>query len=557
MPDGGERLELRVSDIDDPLPDATFGSIGRYVEVAWPDQSDDPLVPQLLTLGFDEGRAVHVDLWTLMLFRVDRESREFTPVESSRVDVDKRQVTAWLDQPGTYGLIGLPKHLGVLETLRLLNRLSPQLLDERERGERGLQDRICGLILCADPTTWDAAPTPPGDLCQKCLGLDVSGGRLPEKYLLERQPHIPVFREVGTGTGEEPPGSPALVAWGENGFGQLGDGSITTRTAPVWVVPALAAKKVVSAVGGVWTLALATDGTVWAWGDNSRGTLGDGTSVDRSIPGRVGVLDNVVDIAAGQYHGVALRADGSVWKWGVDPDTLFGGTPEIINRLPVLVGLNNIVAVAAGDGHTLALRNDERVFAWGRNYGGQLGDGTRADRANPVLVPGLTAVRSIAAGGGTSFAIRGDYTVFSWGFRLGTFVTIVDTTPVPVPGLSYVQQISVDGHVLARDIAGDVWFWGEGVRGDGTSNRLYTTPVKVPFPGAPAITDIAVGETHSLALQSDGTVWAWGYNGSGQLGINAAYGPYHQLTPASVPLPAGRRASGIAAGMRWSLARLR
>jgi alpha-tubulin suppressor-like RCC1 family protein len=156
-----------------------------------------------------------------------------------------------------------------------------------------------------------------------------------------------------------------------------------------------------------------------------------------------------------------------------------------------------------------------------------------------------------------SYAIRGDYTVFSWGIRLWTssFLTIVDTTPVPVPGLSYAEQISVgDEHALARDIAGDVWFWGQGMRGDVSSTRLYATPVQVPFPGAPAFTDIAVGVFHSLGLQSDGTVWAWGRNLEGQLGINL-FGS--QLTPASVPLPAGRRASGIAAGMRWSLARLR
>ncbi len=563
MPDRGERIELRVSDIDDPLPDATLGSIGRYVEIAWPDQADDPLVPHLLTLGFDERGAEHVDLWTLMLFRVDRDSREFTPVQTSRVDVDKRRVTAWVDQPGTYGLIGLPKHLGVLETLRLLDRFGPQLLEERERGESGLQDRICGLILCADPTTWDTAPTAPGDLCQKCLGLDVFGGRLPEKYLLERHPYIPPLREVGTGTGEEPPGSPTLVAWGGNDYGQLGDGSTTKRTTPVWVVPTVAAAKVVS--GDSWTLALATDGTVWAWGLNLLGTLGDGTSVaHRSFPGRVGVLDKVVDIAAGRTHGVALRADGSVWKWGADPDSLFGDPSTIIaNRLPVPVGLNNIVAVAAGMQHTLALRNDGRVFAWGRNDWGELGDGTRGARATPVMVPGLTATTSIAAAFGVSYAVVGGGTVFSWGVRQWagwTGSTTVDTAPVPLPGLNYVEQLSVgSAHALARDIGGDIWFWGQGTRGDGTSVRLYTTPVQVPFPGAPAgtrLTDIAVGDSHSLALRSDGSVWVWGYNGSGQLGINPAYGPYTQKTPASVPLPAGRRASGVAAGMQWSLAGL-
>ena len=492
-----------------------------------------------------------------MLFRVDRESREFTPVQSSRVDVDKRQVTAWVDQPGTYGLIGLPTHLGVLETLRLLNRLSPQLLDERERGEHGLQDRICGLILCADPTAWDSAPTAPGDLCQKCLGLDVSWGRLPEKYLLERQPYIPPFREVGTGTGEEPPGSPALVAWGENDSGQLGDGSTTTRTTPVWVVPTVAAKKVVS--GDSWTLALAIDGTVWAWGANSFGELGDGTSVrERSI--RDGSASSTMSSTSRPARGMVLLFVLTVVSGNGESTQTSGLVARRLSPTACRFWWDSTTSSRSRPGwnHTLALRNDGRVFAWGVNYAGELGDGTRADRANPVLVPGLTTISSIAAGASTSYAIRGDYTVFSWGVRQWSIAYVYDTTPVPVPGLNYVEQISVGGgHVLARDISNDVWFWGDGMRGDGTSNRLYTTPVQVPFPGAPAgtwITDIAAGDSHSLALRSDGTVWAWGRGWEGQLGVNVMY---QQLTPASVPLPAGRRASGVAAGMRWSLARLR
>ena len=129
-----------------------------------------------------------------MLFRVDLESRTFTPVESSRVNVDKREVTAWVNQPGTYGLIGLPKHKAILETLRLFDRFGPQLLEERERGEHGLHDRICGLILCTDPNPWGDGPLGPGNLCTKCLGLDISFDRLPERVPAgtpRRHPDVP------------------------------------------------------------------------------------------------------------------------------------------------------------------------------------------------------------------------------------------------------------------------------------------------------------------------------------------------------------------------------
>ena len=228
---GGKRFEFRVTDIEDPLPDATFGSIGRYVEVARPDQLDEPIVPQRLTLGFDEKQAEHVDLWTLMLFRVDRESRTFTPVESSRVDVDKREVTAWVNEPGTYGLIGLPKHRAILETLRLFDRFGPQLLEERERGEHGLQDRICGLILCADPTPWGDGPTGPGDLCQKCLGLDVSYG-LPAREVPAASASRTSQRSASTSTTTSPRARRPCSPGAGTTAGDLGDGTKVMRTTP-------------------------------------------------------------------------------------------------------------------------------------------------------------------------------------------------------------------------------------------------------------------------------------------------------------------------------------
>ena len=549
----GKPFEMRVTEIEDPLPDATFGSIGRYVEVAFPDQHDEPVVPQRLALGFDEKQAEHVDLWSLMLFRVELDSRTFTPVESSRVNVGKREVTAWVNQPGTYGLIGLPKHKAILETLRLFDRFGPQLLEERDRGEHGLHDRICGLILCADPNPWGDDPTGPGNLCTKCIGLDLSYGLLPERYLLERPPDISTFREH---VDDEPAGAPSLLAWGGNNWGDLGDGTKIMRGTPVWVAPLLKPKKIIG--GGLgdwghWTLALSTDGTVWSWGHNVAGQLGNGTFSPSSVPGRVGSLANIVDIAAGTDHGLAVGSDGSVWRWGASESSSSAASPD---SLPVRIGsLSDVVAVAAGHRFNLALRNDGRVFAWGDNSVGQLGDGSGAFfRANPAQVPGLTAVRSIAAGSASSFAIKSNGSVVAWGAggTLGDGATVNRLIPVPVPGLSNIEQISASDNGLARTTAGEVWFWGTnfyGESGDGTVSGRHLVPVRVP--GLPVITDIAVGGPHNLAFQSNGTVWAWGSGILGEIGIGTVWS---QSSPIAVPLPGGRRASSVGAGWRSSFA---
>lgn len=510
-----------------------------------------------LRLGFDEKQSEHVDLYTLTLFRVDLETRVFTPVESSRVDVDRRRVTAWVKEPGIYGLIGLPKHRGLLETLRLFDRLGPQLLEERERDEHGLHDRICGLILCADPTPWGAGPTGPGNLCEKCLGLDpVFPGRLPERYLWERLPdRPPILREIDDDD-DDPAGQASLLSWGANYYGELGDASSrNTRAVPVWVVPRFTAKKVSGPSTGDWTLALATDGSVWAWGFNAAGVLGDGTLVtERSTPAPVALLTDVVDIAAGTNHGVAVKSDGSVWSWGLRDVAQTNPT-----RFPrVVAGLSDIVAVAAGASFSLALRDDGLVFGWGQGGSGALGDGSLAVRASPVQVAGLTTARSIAAGDSSSFAIKSNGEVVSWGTgplglpqAAGTALTKV--LPTPVPGLSNVEEVSVGAHGLARTTAGEVWFWGDnsfGQAGDGTQSGFHPTPVQVA--GPQQVTGIGAGSRHSIAFQADGTVLTWGYGAAGQLGIGPA--AMIQTVPTLVALPGGVAAAGVAAGENTSFA---
>jgi hypothetical protein len=541
-------FKIRVTEIDDPLPDATFGSIGRYVEVAGPDGRKKPFVPQRLVFSFDGKQARHVDPRTLSVFEVDLKSRSFTLIENSTVDVDGREAVAWIDHPGTYGVIGLPKNPAVLETLHLLDRFSPQLLEESERGERGLQDRVCGLILGDDPAKWGGPARGAGELYAQCLNLDPTFDRLPEKLLLERRPPIREFPPHVQPPPPPPPGTPSILGWGSNVGGTLGDGSTIERDTAVWV-PGLDARKIVGT--GAITVALATDGTVWSWG---------GTMMSSWSPVRVANLTGVVDIAARSFHVLAARSDGSVWKWGRDV-----ANGNVDPQPTQVAGLSDVVAVAAGDDFNLALTRFGRVWAWGDNSRGQLGDGSRAFRSAPALVPSLTSVQSIAAGPVSSFAVRTTGEVFAWGAGDGGTLGIGGTlafgphtdklTPTPVPGLSYIQQVVASQHVLARDIGGAVWAWGrsfDGQIGDGDT-RDRVSPVKISALNGKSIRALAVGDAHSLALQGQRTVWAWGWNGQGQLGDGTQV-EHH--TPVSRLLPMGRNGIGVGAGPTQSFAML-
>jgi alpha-tubulin suppressor-like RCC1 family protein len=140
------------------------------------------------------------------------------------------------------------------------------------------------------------------------------------------------------------------------------------------------------------TLAVHASGGVWAWGDNSNGQLGDGTTVDRHTPVRVPGLSGVVSVSAGYAHSLAVLSDGTVWAWGSGYDGQLGNGSmnENDSRSPVKVsGLTGVVAMSASRLHSLALRSDETVWAWGSGDGGRLGDGFTVRRVTPVQVVGL------------------------------------------------------------------------------------------------------------------------------------------------------------------------
>ena len=311
-------------------------------------------------------------------------------------------------------------------------------------------------------------------------------------------------------------------AWGRNEDGELGNGTTIDQHTPVQASIPMSVSQV--ATGWYHSLALGTDRTVWAWGYNGEGQLGDGTTSARPTPVRAGTLSGVVGVSAGQYHSVAVRSDGTVWAWGYNTNGQLGNGSTNQSNSPVqAILISGVIAVAAGDYHTLALKSDGTVWAFGYNGYGQLGDGTTTQRTSAVQVLGLTGVIAIAAGYNHSLALRNDGTVWGWGYngygQLGDGGTASQSGIVRASGLTGIVAIATgDYHSLAVKNDGTVWAWGYNQYGQlgNASSTQQTAPVQaIGFTGGLAV---AAGSYFSMALKSDGSVWCWGHNDYGQCG---------------------------------------
>lgn len=266
-------------------------------------------------------------------------------------------------------------------------------------------------------------------------------------------------------------------------------------------------------------------GDVWIWGDNAFSQQCDGTTEPRLLPAKVDGVSEVVTIGGGGGHGVVLRTDGTVWAWGRNDYGQVGDGTTVNRSTPAKVeGLENIVALSGAGGHSLAIAEDGTVWAWGHNGRGDLGDGTTDNRSRPVKVKNLTDVAAVSWGGGHGVARRRDGTAWTWGHNLfgglGDGSTETRLEPVRVDLDNVVEVTGGGGHSLARTADGALWAWGRNDRGqvgDGTfETRL--SPVRVQGLDDVEIDSFIGGYFHSLVLATDGTVWTWGNNDSGQLG---------------------------------------
>jgi alpha-tubulin suppressor-like RCC1 family protein len=316
-----------------------------------------------------------------------------------------------------------------------------------------------------------------------------------------------------------------LWTWGYNANGQLGDGTIIDKTSPVQITTV--ATGWTSIAAGVYhSVALKSDGTLWAWGNNSNGQLGDGTTTDHHTPEQIGSDTNWVAVAVGSqsYHTVALKADGTLWAWGLNSIGQLGDGTATDQHAPEQIGSDtNWVAVTVGNGHTMALKADGTLWGWGANGAGELGDGTTTSTASPEQIGSDTNWVAVAAGVSHTMALKADGTLWGWGGnglgQLGDGTTTERDAPVQIGSdTTWVAVRAGQSHTLGLKADGSLWAWGvnlNGELGDGTTTEQHA-PVQIGFDTDWAA--VAAGGVHTLAIKSHGTLWAWGDNALGQLG---------------------------------------
>jgi alpha-tubulin suppressor-like RCC1 family protein len=330
-----------------------------------------------------------------------------------------------------------------------------------------------------------------------------------------------------------------VVCWGYNSTGQLGDGTTTSRPAPV-LVTGLSETITAVSVGAGHTCALTDSGRVLCWGVNTDGQLGTGATPDRHTPTPVaGLPVTVVAVAAGGNHTCALLKTGGAMCWGANDHGQLGDGSLASAPEPVPVsGLPpNTKAIAAGGEHGCAITGAGGVACWGWNGNGQLGDGTSVDHLTAMPVKGLSSgVTAIAAGALHTCAVTTGGKALCWGSnsqgQLGDGTTTSHSTPVAVSGAGGFTSIATGAtHTCAKTSAGAVWCWGDNNRGDlgdGTSLRS-ATPVAVS--GLSPASDITAGNGDSCAVTTAGHIECWGANFEGQLGYDP---PFDRVTPVEV-----------------------
>ena len=333
-------------------------------------------------------------------------------------------------------------------------------------------------------------------------GSDIGMSLVEKSYLIDRYPELAdTYRFAG------------LWGWGLNGNGQLGNNIQGANSSPIQTIAGGTNWKYVFC-GNQHVTSIKTDGTLWTWGYNGFGQLGDNTAVDKSSPVQVtGGGTNWKQVSCGYYHTAAIKTDGTLWIWGYNLYGQLGDNTAVNKSSPVTTSITGStwVDIASGRYHTIAIKTDGTLWTWGYNFSGQLGLNDTTSRSTPVQeVTGGTNWKQVSSGVFYTAAIKKDGTLWSWGNngngQLGINSTANTSTPVQtVAGGTNWKQLSCGGfYTAAIKTDGTLWLWGNNGNGQLGDNTIVTrsTPVQVTGGGTNWI-HVACGGAHTFTIRDD------------------------------------------------------
>ncbi len=339
-----------------------------------------------------------------------------------------------------------------------------------------------------------------------------------------------------------------LLNWGRNGSGQLGSHDLVHRSSPIQTCAAGNNWNDVSMGFGAHTCGIKTDGTIWCWGLGSSGQLGDSTFVSKSSPVQnVTAATNWQQVSCGGTHTGAIKTDGTLWMWGANALGQCGDNTVTGRSSPVqtVTGGSTWKKVACGKFFTAAVKTDGTLWCWGQNSSGQLGDNTIIHRSSPVqTISGGTNWKSVYSGSTafTCFGIKTDGSLWGWGTstlgQLGDNSFSVNGRSSPIQtvsaGTNWKSVAVGDAHTLTIKTDGSLWVFGQNSVGQlGNNGTTFVLSPIQTVSGGNNWAYVGAGGKTSAAIKTDGTLWVWGGNYNGCLGINAAT---HRSSPVQTVL---------------------
>jgi len=355
----------------------------------------------------------------------------------------------------------------------------------------------------------------------------------------------------------------AIFCWGNNDYGQLGDGTTSDKNIPAQITTALDWKEI--SAGNYHTCALKNNGSAWCWGYNYNGQLGDGTHLDKKVPTRVGSDYDWSTASAGYTYTCATKTNRSLWCWGSNADGKLGSGATAEVSVPARIGADaDWAKIKASWLHTCGIKTNNELFCWGENEDGQLGDGTQVDKFYPGRIGTDSDWSQVTLGSYHSCAVKVNGEIYCWGgnyyAQLGLgFNGKIKNYPIPeATGSEDWEKVESGAnnyqghraHVCAKKFAGTLFCWGHNYQGElGIGNTLKQ---QMPIPVGTDLnwTDLAGGGNHSCALKNDASLFCWGDNSYGQLGDETYLG---KASP--VQIGAGITWTQITAGSDHTCAR--